>query len=158
MQQLNSQNYPTVAKLLMLKRASNLQKHVKWHHSTNVLGKKTYDDLYTNEGLNPNPSESVPEAITVIEIISSKPNDAQRHMYEDTWICTGHVQWMLNISSPDNLSQLILELQCWAYPKISDFQEELLTSITWNRVSNRYRHRKYFTITQMPTNTNTPAD
>jgi hypothetical protein len=41
--------------------------------STNVLGKKTYYHLYPNEEGNPNTPESMPEVITGIEIISSKP-------------------------------------------------------------------------------------
>jgi hypothetical protein len=41
--------------------------------STNVLGKKTYYHLYANEEGNPNPPESMPEVITGIEIIFSKP-------------------------------------------------------------------------------------
>jgi hypothetical protein len=39
----------------------------------NVLRKKIYYYIYASEEVNPNPPESMPEAITGIEIISSKP-------------------------------------------------------------------------------------
>jgi hypothetical protein len=64
--------YPTVGTLSWLQKESNLEKHVNWHHFTNILGKKTYYHLYVNEEGNPNPPGSMPEAITGIEIISSK--------------------------------------------------------------------------------------
>jgi hypothetical protein len=77
---------------------------------TNVLGKKTYNQIYAKEEINPNPLASVPEAITGIEIIYSKPMMHIWHMYQDTQTYTGHVQWMLNISSPDSISHLIFRI------------------------------------------------
>jgi hypothetical protein len=41
---------------------------------------------------------------------------------------------MLNISSSENTLHLIFGIATLAKPKISDFQEALLTCIIWNRV------------------------
>jgi hypothetical protein len=46
---------------------------VNLHHFHKGFGKKTYYNLYAKEQVQANPPESVPEAITSIEIISWKP-------------------------------------------------------------------------------------
>jgi hypothetical protein len=91
------------------------------------------------------------EAITVIEIICSKPM-----MHMDT--ChTGHIQWMLHISSPDRFSQLIFGIATLSHTEISDFREALLTCIIWNAAFNRHRNRKHLETTPAATHANTPT-
>jgi hypothetical protein len=97
--------------------------------------------------------ESMHEAITVIEIICSK---AMMHM-QDLRKFTGHTQWMLCISSPDRLSQLIFGIATLSHTKISDFLEALLTCIIWNRAFNRHRNRKNLKTTPAATHTKTPT-
>jgi hypothetical protein len=66
--------------------------------SNNVLWKKTHYHLYANGDGNPNSPESMPEAITRIEIISSKPM-----MHMDTCIrIPGHTLGIVN--------------ECWVFP------------------------------------------
>jgi hypothetical protein len=83
---------------------NDLNKKITWSYmiSTNVLGRKTYYNLYANDQVQANPPESMPEAITWIEIIFSKPK-----MHIDTGIIiqtfTGPIQWILNIFSSKNL-------------------------------------------------------
>jgi hypothetical protein len=68
-------------------------------------------------------------------------------MSQDLRTYTGHIQWMLYISSPDRLSHLIFGIATLSHTEISDFQEALLTCIIWNREFNRHRNRKYFETT-----------
>jgi hypothetical protein len=83
---------------------TNLEKHGKWHHFRQGSW-KAYYHLYANEQVKPNPPVSVPEAITWIEIISSS---SVKHIdtSHDMGTYTGPIQWMLNISSSENLLHL----------------------------------------------------
>jgi hypothetical protein len=84
-------------------------------------------------------------------------NDAHGYMSQDLWTYTGHIQWMLYISSPEKLSHLIFGIATLSHTTINDFQEALPTCIIWNRAFNRHRNRKYFETTLAATHTNTPT-
>jgi hypothetical protein len=147
-----------VGKLSILKKASNLENTWSDIISTNVCGKKTYDHLYANEEINPNTGESVHEAITGIEIISRK---AMMHIYtciKIPWHALAMFKKCWIFPHQTICHSWSSVSQCWAKPKISDFQDALLTCIIFNRVSNRHRYGKYFTTTQAPTHTNTHTE
>jgi hypothetical protein len=96
------------------------------------------------------------EAITVIEIICASQL-WHAYMSQDLWTYTGHIQWMLYISSPDRLSQLNFWIATLIHTEISEFREALLTCIIWNRALNRHRNRKYLETTPAAKHTNTPT-
>jgi hypothetical protein len=147
--------YPTVGTLSWLQKASNLEKHMKWHHFHQYSWKEDILPPLCQWGRNPNPPESMPEAITGTEIMSSKPI---MHMHTCIMI-SGHTLGIFNecwLFPPPTIDYgLSLEQQHWAKSEISDFKEIWLNCIIWKRILNNHWYRKDVTTTNVPTHTQT---
>jgi hypothetical protein len=98
------------------------------------------------------------EAITVIEIICSKPM-----MQMDTHVSrSSDIHWTYSMNAVHFHTGQVVTPELWINNlepfEISVFREALLTCIIWKRALNRHRNRKYFETTPAATNTNTPTE
>jgi hypothetical protein len=125
--------------------------------STKVLGRKTYYHLYANEQVKPNPPETVFEAITWNEIISTKSI-----MHIDTLSWHQGIHWAYSMNAEyfllrefitydlgiTNIEQNRKLLTSGSIPDLCDLEQS--TEQKWSQ--------KYFTTTHAHPHTNAPTE